>query len=43
VPVSFVLLAVILFQLEAPMPVWAVFGGSLGSWLVREVLRPRRD
>lgn len=43
VPVSFVFLSVILFQVDAPMPVWAVFGGSLISWLVREVLRPRRD
>ena len=43
VPVSFVFLSVALFQIGAPMPVWAVFGGSLAAWLVREVLRPRRD
>jgi hypothetical protein len=43
VPVSYVFLGVILFQIEAPWPVWMVFSGSLGSWLVRELLRTRRD
>ena len=43
VPVSFVFLGVILFQIEAPGSVWAVFCGSLGAWFVRELLRSRRE
>ena len=43
VPVSYVFLGVILFQIEAPWPVWMVFSASLGAWFVRELLRSRKD